>query len=119
MWIAFTGGEPTLKVDEVVALTKEAKRLCPKLSIVAFTTNALLPKATLELAKEIKALKLDCLVTISLDGDEATHDHMRGVKGNFQLAWETLNLLRSQGIKAHFGLTISKHNLDFFKESFF
>lgn len=118
IWIAITGGEPTLKKNEVIETIARAKKKCKKLSVVAFTTNGLLPKEALEIALGIKDLGLDSIVTISMDGDEKVHDHIRGVKGNFKLANETLKLLRDNGVKCHFGITIGQHNHDFVDQGY-
>lgn len=118
IWISFTGGEPTLKPELVIEVIKQSKKICPKLSIVAFTTNGLLPEKALQIADTIKGLSLDCIVTISLDGDEQVHDNIRGIKGNYKLAHETMSILKHNGIVAHFGLTISKYNHDYIKNEY-
>ncbi len=117
-WIAFTGGEPTLKKDDIIFLLSKAVEICPRMRVVAFTTNGLKPNDALEIALEIKKLGLDSIVTISLDGDEMTHDHIRGVKGNYQLAQETLKLLENHGVKVHFGLTVGKLNYDYIQNKY-
>ena len=39
---------------------------------------------------------LDVLITISLDGDEETHDKLRGVKGNYQKCVKLYDKLKSR-----------------------
>ncbi|EQC46883.1 radical SAM domain protein [Bacteriovorax sp. Seq25_V] len=117
-WVAFTGGEPTLKKAEIFELLKRAVEICPRMRVVAFTTNGLKPNDALEIALEIRKYNLDSIVTISMDGDEKTHDHIRGIKGNYQLALETYKLLRDHGVKVHYGLTVGKLNHDYIKEHY-
>ena len=113
-WVSLSGGEVTLykNFDELILLLK---RYCPNLKIVTFTTNALKPEKSLACALKIKEQGYDTFVTISLDGDEKTHDFVRGVEGNHRLALKTHQLLTDNRITTHFGLTISRFNLDFFK----
>jgi radical SAM protein with 4Fe4S-binding SPASM domain len=58
-------------------------------------------------------------VTVSLDGDEATNDEVRGIKGGFKRQVETFNALRGiQGIKVVFGMTLSSYNVGQFARTF-
>ncbi len=113
-WIGLSGGEITLykNFDELILLFK---RYCPNLKIVTFTTNALKPEKALACAQKIKEQGYDLFVTISLDGDEKTHDFVRGIDGNYNLALKTQKLFNENNIVSHFGLTASRFNLDFFK----
>ena len=112
LWVALSGGETTLypECDKLVELLSLH---CPNLRIVTFTTNALQPQKVLELAIKLKKAGFDLFVTISLDGDEKTHDHIRGVNGNFQLAQKCMQLLQQNKIWTHFGLTVSALNRDY------
>src|SRR3954466_4967061 len=38
-------------------------------------------------------------VSISIDGNEVTHDRLRGVKGSYQSAFRAMDLLREAGVK--------------------
>jgi radical SAM protein with 4Fe4S-binding SPASM domain len=49
-------------------------------------------------------------VTVSLDGDEALNDRIRGIKGGYQRQVETFRQLRRAGIRTVLGMTISKYN---------
>ncbi|MGZ3691153.1 MAG: radical SAM/SPASM domain-containing protein, partial [Pseudobdellovibrio sp.] len=113
-WIALSGGEVTLykNYDELIQLLKKH---CSNLKIVTFTTNALKPQKALDCALKIKEAGYDLFVTISLDGDEATHDRVRGVQGNYKTAMQTQELLLQNKIFCHFGLTVSRFNLDYLK----
>ncbi len=112
IWLALSGGEVTL-YDGFPQVVELAKKYCPRLRLVTFTTNGLLPKAALAWARLVRSAGFDGFITISLDGDADTHDAIRGVKGNHQLAWETYELLRADGIVVHFGITVSRRNEEF------
>lgn len=117
VWLALSGGEVTLVAHfpEVIDL---AKKLCPNLALITFTTNGLLPQKALEYAKYIRRQNIDLFVTVSLDGDQETHDRIRGVLGNYGNALLTLKLLKDEGIDAHYGITLGDLNQDFVKNRF-
>lgn len=114
-WLAFSGGEVTLYQhwDELIELIA---MYCPKLKMVTFTSNALLPEKVLELATKLQVLKARLFVVLSLDGDEALHDRLRGVKGNAALVERTKQLLKSAGVQVYLGATLSGLNASFWKE---
>lgn len=109
IWLALSGGEITLH-SQFPAIIAAAKQYCPSLRLVTFTTNGLLPRKALEYAECIRGIGIESFITISLDGDAEVHDRIRGVPGNHALAWETYELLRRNGIRVHFGLTIGNEN---------
>ncbi|GAB4212069.1 MAG: GDL motif peptide-associated radical SAM/SPASM maturase [Sandaracinaceae bacterium] len=47
-------------------------------------------------------------VSISIDGDEATHDRLRGVQGSYRAALEALENLRAAGIKVSVNTQINR-----------
>ena len=118
LWMAFSGGEVTTnnQFPEIIDLIRKN---CPKLRIVTFTTNGLAPQRILDFALLIKK-ELDCdtFVTISLDGDEETHDRVRGIKGNYAKCMETYQLLKHHGVPVHFGITVADGNYSFIHQSF-
>lgn len=116
-WLALSGGEVT-RYEDFGAVVKLAKRYCKSLKLVTFTTNGLLPQKALDYARLLRTAGFDSFVTISLDGDAQTHDHIRGVPGNHALAWKTYKMLRVEGIAAHFGVTLSSSNVDFVKREY-
>jgi MoaA/NifB/PqqE/SkfB family radical SAM enzyme len=117
IWLALSGGEITIS-EHITELILLAKKHCPSLSFITFTTNGLLPKKVLEIALFIKDLNLDCFVTISLDGDEKTHDQLRGIPGNFNKVMQTQDLLKKAGIKTYLGITLNEENNDFIKNHY-
>jgi sulfatase maturation enzyme AslB (radical SAM superfamily) len=113
-----TGGEVTSfnQFPEIVRLIKENS---PRLQILTFTTNGLLPQRILEFALMMKKeTDADIFITISLDGDEETHDRLRGINGNYAKCMETYRLLTENNIKCHFGITVSEGNHSFIKNSY-
>jgi MoaA/NifB/PqqE/SkfB family radical SAM enzyme len=118
LWLALTGGEVTSynQFPEVVQLIKKH---CPKLRILTFTTNGLLPQRILNFALLMKQeVGCDVFITISLDGDEATHDRLRGMPGNYAKCMDTFRLLKEHNIPCHFGITVSEGNHDFITSSY-
>lgn len=99
-------------------LFKIIRRHCPSLRILTFTTNALKPESALALGLEVKRSAPDHFITVSLDGDEKTHDFVRGVKGNYEKAFETYELMKQNGLHVHFGLTSSKYNSAFIQSQY-
>jgi MoaA/NifB/PqqE/SkfB family radical SAM enzyme len=117
VWLALSGGEVTL-VPHFPEVVRAARRHCPNLSLVTFTTNGLLPEKALAYTRCLVDQGFDPFVTVSLDGDEAVHDRIRGVSGNHSLALRTLKLLRDAGIPAHFGITLGDGNREFVKNRY-
>ena len=116
-WLALSGGEVTL-VNYYYDLIDEIVKICKNLKILAFTTNALAPEKTLAYAKYAKEKGLDVLITISLDGDKETHDKLRGIPGNYDKCQKTYNLLKKEGIKCYFGITLSEQNKNFVEKKY-
>ena len=117
VWLALSGGEVTL-VKYFYEMVDLAKKNCPNLKILAFTTNALLIERTIKYAKYAKDKGLDVLITISLDGDQKLHDELRGVPGNYKKCEELYKRLKELGINCHYGLTASGSNSKFIEEKY-
>ena len=118
IWLALSGGEVTL-VKYFYELVDSAKKHCPNLRIIAFTTNGLLINRTIKYAQYVKEKGFDVLITISLDGDQKVHDELRGIPGNYNKCLELYNKLRELNINCHFGLTASASNYSFIKKKYF
>ena len=117
IWLALSGGEVTL-VKYFYELVDSAKKHCPNLRIIAFTTNGLLINRTIKYAQYVKEKGFDVLITISLDGDQKVHDELRGIPGNYNKCLELYNKLRELNINCHFGLTASASNHSFIKNKY-
>jgi MoaA/NifB/PqqE/SkfB family radical SAM enzyme len=122
-WIEFTGGEVFLRQDFTEIIRAFNNTSHPFL--VTFPTNCLASESNI-LNKIDKILGMGIpkiAITLSLDGNEAVHDFIRGVPGNFK---KTISLFKKlQEIKkTHknlfiiFGYTLSKYNQGRFKETF-
>jgi len=92
------GGEPTLREDlaEICRIIQDS---CPKLKRVWISTNGLNTKRIERRVREVLDVvdfdRIDVLsVNVSIDGLEETHDRIRGVKGGFKGAVETIKMLK-------------------------
>jgi MoaA/NifB/PqqE/SkfB family radical SAM enzyme len=117
VWLALSGGEVTL-VKYLDSMLSEARKRCKNLKIVTFTTNALLPKKVIELSEQVKKNGFDLMVTISLDGDEALHDKVRGVPGNYKKCIELYDALKARGVNVNYGVTVSDVNESFIRNKY-
>ena len=118
LWLALTGGEVT-SYNHFPEIIQLIKKYSPKLRILTFTTNGLLPQRILDYALLMKnELDCDIFITISLDGDEEIHDKLRGIKGNYAKCIQTYDLLQSNNIPCHFGITVSEGNHSFILNSY-
>jgi MoaA/NifB/PqqE/SkfB family radical SAM enzyme len=112
VWMSFSGGEVSL-VNYYFELLDWLKVNCKNLKILAFTTNALAPEKIYKYAIYSKEKGFDTLITISLDGDEKTHDEIRGIKGNYKKCEELYSKLKNSGVICHYGITLSAKNNNF------
>jgi sulfatase maturation enzyme AslB (radical SAM superfamily) len=118
LWLALTGGE-VASFNQFPEVVRLIKLYSPNLRILTFTTNGLLPQRILDFALLMKQeVNCDIFITISLDGDEETHDTIRGIKGNYEKCMETYRLLKAHNIPCHFGITVAEGNYAFIKKSF-
>jgi MoaA/NifB/PqqE/SkfB family radical SAM enzyme len=93
-WLTITGGEPFLHEDlvEIVKIACEKS----KVNVLTITTNGSLPDIIEKDVKEIlrRCKNLTLIVNVSIDGDRKLHDKIRGVKGGFDKAAETIEKLK-------------------------
>ena len=98
-----TGGEPFLKEDlsEILdVVKKKAKR-------VVISTNGFLTEKTLQ----VMSRHPDVGIRISIDGLEATHEKIRGVKGCYEKCLNTLEGLKKLGLK-DLGIAVTVSDLN-------
>jgi len=91
--LAITGGEPFLRKDlvEICSIFTKHKRV----SAIGIATNGYLIEKIVSNCRQILAsAPIPVSVQISLDGQEKTHDRIRGVKGSFRKAFQTLQALK-------------------------
>ncbi|MTJ47577.1 nif11-class peptide radical SAM maturase 3 [Dolichospermum sp. UHCC 0259] len=89
--VTIIGGEAFLRPDwlEIAQAITKAGMLC------GMTTGGY--GITLETAQRMKAAGIQ-VVSVSVDGLEATHDHIRGKQGSWQWAFKTMSNLKEAGI---------------------
>lgn len=111
-WLDITGGEIFLRpdIEEVLdAVLTDWRRLV----VLHFPTNGFLSDKIVQTTTRLrKRHQTPIVVTVSLDGDEALNDAIRGIKGGYRRQIETFNRLRASGVSAVLGMTVSKFNAD-------
>jgi len=118
-WLDVTGGEIFLRDDIDVILAALAERW-RSLYLLHFPTNGFLTKKIIGAATALSKSRIPNLViTVSIDGDEALNDSVRGIKGGFAKQIETLRELRRiDRVKAFAGMTLSRYNIDAIDRTF-
>ena len=98
--IAIVGGEPLLRKDigKIIAYIKKNGISC------GMSTNGYLVPDRIE-----DICKLDT-ITISLDGDEDSHEANRG-KGTFKKVMEAIKVAKAYKIPVHVSTTVTKNNM--------
>jgi radical SAM protein with 4Fe4S-binding SPASM domain len=118
-WADLTGGEIFLRpdIDEILDAVVTGWR---RLALLHFPTNGFLTDRIVRSVERIAGRgPAMTVVTVSLDGDEATNDEIRGIKGGFRRQIETFNALRRiPGITTVLGVTLSAYNIGRFAETF-
>jgi MoaA/NifB/PqqE/SkfB family radical SAM enzyme len=93
-----TGGEPHLR-DDLVDIVLEAAKLkrssLPRLRSIIIASNGLLPQQIISnyqrILEGLKGTDIDLVSVSSIDGIGETHDLIRGTRGAFKLATETIS----------------------------
>jgi len=106
VFLAFSGGEPTLRPD----ILRLIKRATEKGMYVAMATNGKV-FSRLERVKEFKRVGLR-FVQNSLDGaNSETHDSFRGVSGAFEKGILGIKNSVAEGLFVEVAMTATHHNL--------
>lgn len=92
------GGEPTLRTD-LPEIFRSIQSSCLRLRRMWLSTNGLNPKRIERRIRDIlRVVDLDKLnimaISVSIDGDRETHERIRGVRGGFDQAVETVQVLK-------------------------
>ncbi|MGH9408425.1 MAG: radical SAM/SPASM domain-containing protein [Vicinamibacterales bacterium] len=110
-WVDLTGGEIFLRpdLDEIFDAMLAGWR---RLAILHFPTNGFLTDRIVRSAERIAGRgPAHTIITVSVDGDEALNDEIRGVKGGFRRQMETFRALRQiPHVRAALGITLSSYN---------
>lgn len=111
-WLDVTGGEIVLR-DDYLELAAALARHAPRLVFLHFATNGSSPERVLRFTRRLKAAGgPQPIVTVSLDGDEETHDRLRGRPGSFREAVETARrLAASKDAQVFVGTTLGPDNV--------
>jgi len=118
-WADLTGGEIFLRrdIDDILEAMVTG---WPRLAILHFPTNGF---QTDRIVRSVERTAgrgpARTVVTVSVDGDEALNDEIRGVKGGYRRQIETFTALRRiPGIVTALGVTLSTYNLGQFERTF-
>lgn len=90
-YLRFTGGEPLLRKDLFEILRRVNASRFKRITLQ--TNGLLVPK----LHRQINESPIT-KVAVSVDGLEATNDHIRGIKGYYKLALQGIKLLRGKEV---------------------
>jgi radical SAM protein with 4Fe4S-binding SPASM domain len=118
VWLDVTGGEPFVRqdVEELLGLAIERP---PALHVLHFQTNGWATDRIVQATAATRARRrgVELVVTVSIDGPPAVHDHIRGRIGAFERALATLRALWTlPGVEVHVGTTITSDNADVVEE---
>lgn len=118
-WISFSGGEVWIRNDFVQIVESSIKH-CKKLALIHFSTNGYYSQKIVAGVKEIMRMNPPkFMITVSLDGDEATNDEIRGKKGGWEKQIDTFRQLQKiKGVEVVLGMTLSKYNAGQFMRTF-
>src|SRR5262245_3090022 len=118
-WADLTGGEIFLRpdIDDVLEAVVTG---WSRLALLHFPTNGFLTDRIVASVRRIAGRgPARTIVTVSLDGDEALNDEIRGIKGGFKRQIETFKALRTiPNVVTVFGVTLSSYNLGRFAQTF-
>jgi len=118
-WVDLTGGEIFLRpdIDEIFEAIIDGWR---RLAILHFPTNGFQTDRIVTSVERIaRRGAAQTVVTVSLDGDEALNDEIRGIKGGFRRQMQTFKALRRiPGIVTALGMTLSTYNVGRFNQTF-
>lgn len=104
--ISFTGGEPTLRFDELLAGVKHARSKGMRVNLI---TNGLV-LADADRAAALKNAGLDS-AQVSIEGSDAeTHDRITGAAGSFEKTIAAVKNLKAAGIHTHTNSTLTSDN---------
>jgi radical SAM protein with 4Fe4S-binding SPASM domain len=104
MEVTLIGGEAYLR-DDWTAIIREIRKFGMSATMTSGGRGI-----TAEKARAAKEAGLES-VSISIDGNEATHDRLRGVKGSYQSAFQAMDLMRAAGVKVSTNTQINRLTL--------
>ena len=112
--LKFAGGEPTLKLDRVIALYDYASETCSRAGLIL--DAVILSNGTVHMASMVQAiLERKIRLMISLDGLSEFHDRQRAFanhQGSFALVSKNIDWLLATGLAPEVSVTITGYNID-------
>ena len=118
-WIDLTGGEIFLRrdIDEIL---DAAATMWPHLFLLHFPTNGFLTDAIVSAATLLSRSSVPhVVITVSVDGNAALNDRIRGIPGGFRRQVETFNQLRGvPRVHVVFGVTLSRLNAGHLEDTY-
>lgn len=94
--VNLTGGEVFLRND-LPAVVAAVRSAAPRAKIV-ISTNGLQPRRTRKMLPEILRADPGIGFAVSIDGEEDVHDRVRGIRGGWKKAFETVQALQEEGV---------------------
>jgi MoaA/NifB/PqqE/SkfB family radical SAM enzyme len=118
-WLDLTGGEIFLRKD-ISQLLEAIVTSWDQLLLLHFPTNGFLTDQIVRVCERLPVRNgPEIVVTVSIDGDEALNDEVRGIRGGYRRQIATFNALRQiSGIRPVFGMTLSAFNVGHFEDTF-
>ena len=117
-WLDVTGGEIFLRkdIEEVLAAFASWRSL----ALLHFPTNGFLTDRIVAACERLARIGgPQVIVTVSVDGDAALNDDVRGIQGGFDRQMATLRALRRiAGVRVVVGMTLSPHNMGALERTF-
>jgi len=104
MEVTLIGGEAYLR-DDWTEIVREIRRLGMSATMTSGGRGITAEKARAAWEAGVQS------VSISIDGNEATHDRLRGVKGSYRSAFQAMDLLREAGVKVSTNTQINRLTL--------
>lgn len=108
--LTVSGGEAFLYRDYVETVKLFMDKL-PQLNRIVLNTNGFLTKTVVDAVKIISKMaltkKIKLVVSVSVDGDQETHDDIRRVQNGFEKAKKTIDELKKLSQKNGFRVSIS------------
>ena len=96
--VVLHGGEPTLRKD-LKEIYRIVVKSCPKVQNIISSTNGLNPelleRRVSEILSTVNPSATQLTFTVSMDGLEEAHESIRGIKGGFERALRSLEVLKT------------------------
>lgn len=120
-WVNLTGGEVFLRKD-LVDIVQSISLNSNGLDVLSITTNGILTKKIIEDVTNVLEYAKALTITVSIDGPEAVHNKIRGIK-SWHFAVETLKQLKeleksNKNLHVFVGYTISNKNAGMLEKTY-